>query len=241
MSSITIILIGMGTEGTSIGCIDNLINTTTIPPPAVPELMFFNKSLTAFIEHQVIIPQMRFNCSGIIRSWSGVAVLARKFIENMDIFHAITFTVWRPRTIEGSSLSEYSIVGHSLLRFNSRELNGSILEIDDSTGIVSEEFAFFHFIEKMAKPREQIAFQPGDVVGWNVGPRFRTISPPLSIAYRNATTGELGVDIISTSSSSEETVCSISECTDDVAIQRAVIPYLSFQYGKSIASYICSR
>ncbi len=218
-------------ESAPIQCIDNLLSITATSPPAASEIQFFEMSITNSTTYQVIVPQMQFNCHGTITSWSALAVLDATPSNLEHLAYKMTFTVWRPNRIEGSNLSEYDLVGYNTFKFETRELNNSISHINDPT--VSEEFAFFHLTEKMVEPSEQITFRPGDVVGWNVHPRFQTIEPPLSVVYRSATAGEQGMDIKSTSFISPSLVwCSVSECTDYVIVQDSIIPYLSPQYGK---------
>ena len=80
-------------------------------------------------------------------------------------------------------------------------------------------------------------FQPGDGVGYFIPPFYQTNTPPLSVAFVNASSeadsGSLVVDMYSIASVSQ--LCDMSECGDTVNLHSGVVPHISVQYGKLIS------
>ena len=93
--------------------------------------------------HQVIIPSYRFTCCGNITEW-GVDVHPAGGMH--DGLYNLDLQVWRPSpTVQTTGC--YSLVG--INRFTSVPLPNQVAEVTPL-------------------PREQIEFQPGDVLGFNL-------------------------------------------------------------------------
>ena len=93
--------------------------------------------------HQAIIPSYRFTCYGNITEW-GVDILPAGGMH--DGFYNLDLQVWRPSpTVQTTGC--YSLVG--INRFTSVPLPNQVAEVTPL-------------------PQEQIEFQPGDVLGFNL-------------------------------------------------------------------------
>lgn len=145
--------------------------------------------------------------------------------------HVLNVTVWRP---DGSG--HYDFVGSNRLEFNPNELVGNTIEIDNTSGLITEKIIYFRFAKKEPMPEERIVFQRGDVVGWIVNPAGGNFGR-LSLVFRNATNqNQDTVDIKKiTYNSSICNTCSVSDCASSSATQTSVIPYLSFEYDSKSA------
>ena len=197
--------------------------------PLFEDISYFNFDESILL--QAIMPGLRFDSYGTITSYSGLAVFdaVPSFIQFLN--HRISFTVWRPR---GQGL--YDIVGHNELKFTPAEIRKGMLEIDNSTGSVPEDFAFFNFSDRepetkdvlsLIQPNGPITFQPGDVLGWN------TYDPnadkPLSLVYRESANSPDAVNGFSFQSP-KQAVCSVSECDARANNLSSIIPYLSVKF-----------
>lgn len=179
----------------------------------------------------VIIPEMRFNCHGNITSWSALTIVKKDRDFLLYLTHRLTFTVWRPR--EGNN---YDLVGENMLISEGEELMSAITPIDNSSGLIRSNVGYFLF--EMEEPEEQITFQPGDVVGWNVHGTVGTTSSQLSVVYRKANDQDSQAVNLLTSNTTA-TYCSVLWCDDTRSIA-SVIPYLSIQYGKKpLLNFLC--
>lgn len=205
-------------------CITNNNVNISAKPPTTEMLEYFaaGKQL-----QQVIIPEMRFNCHGKITSWSALTIVNKdpSFLELLS--HQLTFTVWRPR--EGNN---YDLVGQNVVLSEGDELIHGITQINNSSGLIHSDIGYFRF--DMKKPAEQIAFQPGDVVGWNVHRTVGTTHSQLSVVYRRASNlDSQAVDLLSLETDKTITHCSVLQCDDTRRIS-SVLPYFSIQYGKKL-------
>ncbi len=137
----------------------NTLDTSSTPD--TEDLMYLTPQVQ--LQH-VIAPQLRFNCYGYITSWS-----ARTVVDNNPSFltqlsYQITFTLWRPRN-DGSQ-GNYDLVGRNDLTFELSE--DKLTPIDNSSGLVPDRYYYFTFQNKAPLENQNLSFQPGDVVGWNV-------------------------------------------------------------------------
>ena len=214
-------------------CLRNLLDIGNVSPPETSQLRYFepisNKTLERPLR-QVLVPQLKFTCHGVITSYSALTVVRaiQSFLDFLQF--EITFVVWRPR-----ALGIYDLVGYNRLLFSSAKLRNGLLVIDNSTGSVAENDAYFKFTEEQA-PDEPVLFQPGDVLGWVVVRDDLNVKP-LSLVYREATSGDTvdGSDIFTMLTSTQAIApCSISECDAGVSKLQlsSIIPYLSVQYSK---------
>ena len=196
--------------GLSSGCLRSLLDVGNVPPPETSQLRYFEPTSYRDMERplrHVLVPQLKFTCHGVITSYSALTVVQAILY---FLLFAITFVVWRPR-----GLGVYDLVGYSRLLFSGRKLRNGIFEIDNSTGLVAENEAFFEFTKEPALG-EPILFQPGDVLGWVVISnelKFKPLS--LVYNYREATSNNTvdGFDVFTTLTSIQRIApCSVSEC-----------------------------
>ena len=211
-------------------CLNNLPDIDTVSLPQTEQLNYLEFDDTF---KQVIIPQLKFTCSGIITSYSGLAVA--RSVPGLDFLrHQISFTVWRPR---GEGL--YDVVAHDLLQFT-----GSDLTRTNST----ESLVYVQFTNKVPErgdtvltPSGPISFQTGDILGWNSHQQTEGIIRSLNLVYTEAETQESFDALLVSSNTSQLAPCTVSECDDDSTSQLpSIIPYFSVQYGKSVHSLMWS-
>ena len=203
-------------------CLDFNINITKPPPTEMLQYFAAGES-----QQLVIIPEMYFKCHGNITSWSALTVVKQHSFFLEILTHQLTFTVWRPRED-----NKYELVGENLLAYEGDELRSGITQIDNSSGLIPSNIGYFRF--SMKKPAEQITFQPGDVVGWNVHRTIKTIHSQLSVVYRKANSQDTGaVNLLSLETDTKKTYCSVLRCDNTQSIA-SVIPYFSIQYGKKL-------
>lgn len=209
-----------------------LLDIDSVPPPPISELEYFPS--TPFVRdkperpvRQVIIPQLQFNCHGVITSWSALTTTINKKDLLNVIPLQIVFVVWRPR---GRGI--YEQVGHNRLIFVGHDVLQDIFEIDNSTNLFNGT-SYFRFNNKPPEStNDYISFQPGDVLGWYTE-QVSTNTRFLDLVYREVNDGgQQTFDIFSTFSS--QMTCLISECDVNVTRRSSVIPYLSVQYSKSL-------
>ena len=107
--------------------------------------------------------------------------------------------------------------------------------IDNSTGLAPQRYSYFRFVNR--QPIGNLSFQPGDVIGWTIERSLEfltTITVPVSVLYRKATTQDQGsVHILYYSSSNDtrDTVCSIGHCERQTN-ESSVLPYLNIHYSE---------
>lgn len=214
-------------------CLRGLLDIDSVPPPPTSELEYF-PSIPFVTDdkpkrpvRQVIIPQLQFNCHGVITSWSALTTTIN--IEDLlnIIQLQIVFVVWRPR---GRGI--YEQVGHNRLIFTGHDVLQDIFGIDNSTNLFNDT-SYFRFNNRPPGPmNDYISFQPGDVLGWSID-QVSITTRFLDLVYREVNDGgQQTFDIFSTFSS--QMTCSTSECDVNVTRRSSVIPYLSVQYSKSL-------
>ena len=199
------------------------LNVSTETFPLTEDLLFVAPQR---ILQYVIVPDMRFNCYGYVTSWSALTVVdsTANFLSFVDYW--ITFTIWRPNPNKG-----YDLVGTSLVSFENLQVD----PIDNSTGLAPQRYSYFRFVNR--QPIGNLSFQPGDVIGWTIQRSLEfltTITGPVSVVYRKATTQDQGsVDILYYSSSNDtrDTVCSIGHC-ERRTNESSVLPYLNIHYSE---------
>ena len=178
---------------------------------------------------QVIVPQMTFGCTGRITGWSAhtLAFALPAIIEQLT--QIITFQVWRP---SDSTPSSYTLVGSNSLRFSGSELANGITAMNST-----EQTAFFSFSNKTVAQKNEIYFQPGDVLGWYISPQINTIVPPLKPLFRAPhKTDNLVVDMFVNGATLESsTLCSVRESFE---VYSTVVPLVSVRYRKYVCVYI---
>ena len=101
---------------------------------------------------QVILPEMKFNCSGAITGWTGWFTVNSK----VDLGHYAQLQLWRPRGDQN-----YDIVGVNFP------------PITDTPGKV------YYNVTRNMKHKNWIYFQPGDVLGFYVPAYTIRFSTPL--------------------------------------------------------------
>lgn len=199
------------------GAIDSLPDIDNVSLPSTEQLVYSVQ--------QAVLPRLEFDSNGTITSFSALTVLIALDSFLNFIPHSISFTIWRPR---GQGL--YDLVGHSVLKFGPSELRAGLIHIDNSSGLVPDNLAFFKFIDAVPDPllSGPISFQPGDVLGWNPGDQQN--QRPLSLVYMESnTTG--AIDGFSLPPS-DQVPCSVSKCDTRAGALSSIIPYFSVQYGK---------
>ena len=193
-------------------------------PPKRESMQYFNASYR--MQQQIIIPDMRFTCHGVITAWSALTIVLQRNNWVDILKHKITFMVWRPR-----KTNNFDLVGQNEYLFTGAELKNGISEVENSTGF-DADLGYFQF--NRTKSEEQIAFQPGDVVGWKVHAYRYDTDVPLSVLFKRANSQDTAnvVDLLVLErNNSIVTYCSILEC-DVVQTVSSVIPFISVEYGK---------
>lgn len=166
---------------------------------------------------QAIIPGLRFDSYGTITSYSGLTVFHAVPSLIQFLNHYISFSIWRPR---GQGL--YDRIGHHELIFTPGETRAGLLSIDNSTGSVPADLAFFSFSDKEPGMYDRIkpfTVEPGDIIGWGILIK-KSIDKPFSLVYRRSNSSD-AVNGFSFRSPQEIT-CSVPECP-----QFSIIPFLS--------------
>ena len=176
---------------------------------------------------QVIIPEMSFKCHGNITSWSALTVVNQDEQFLMYLTYELTFTVWRPR--EGNI---YDLVGQNEIEYEGTELMNGITQIDNSSGQIQSNIGYYRL--NMKEPKEQITFQPGDVVGWTISRTVQNTNTQFSVVYEQVNAlNTQAVHLILLQSNTRNTYCSVLQC-DSTRNISFVIPYISVQYGKML-------
>ena len=125
----------------------NLLNVSSVPAPDTAQLRYF-PLLNDRMQHY-IVPQYQFTCHGVITSYTALTVVQNNpsFITSLP--HLIDFTVWRP----GSS-GIYILVGTNTLSFEVLKLGGNTVPVDNSTGLLQENLAYFELSDEQPACRE---------------------------------------------------------------------------------------
>ena len=175
---------------------------------------------------KAIIPGLQFDYNGTIMSYSGLTVFKAvpSFIQYLN--HYISFSIWRPR---GQGL--YDRVGHNELIFTPGDVRDGLLPIDNSTGSVPADLAFFRFSDKepeMHDKMQPFTVEPGDVMGWEI-PVKQSIDRPLSLVYRQSHSS--GAVNGFRFRSSRQVTCSVPDCA---GAPFSIVPFLLVKLGKCI-------
>lgn len=215
----------------------NLPDVGNLPLPPVLQLKYFEIDESVAqrtVIQQAIIPQLEFTSSGTITSFSALTVLVAVDSFLRFLPHLISFTIMRPR-----GLGLYDVVGHNVLKFSGSAVRRALIDIDNSSGLVPENFAFFNFTdevpvafmidgEETVVSNGPISFQAGDILGWT---QFgNPLHRPLSLVYVESNTTD-AVNGFSTPPS-EQVLCSVSECDVRTDSLNSIIPYFSVKYSK---------
>lgn len=215
-------------------CLRPLLDINNEAPQSADQLRNFEPKGTQGTARLVLMPEVKFNCSGIITSYSAVTITSKAFD---SLAKAITFSLWRPR---GQGL--YDVVGRNELVFSSF-FEGTLLDLDNSTGQIQANMRYFMFTNK--EPSNYISFQPGDILGWQVEEAFFVRNMQiLNLVYREVNTPEEGVEFVSTFITLPPP-CTVSECdsrpNSTFTRQPQLLPYLSIQYSKCLSVSIADR
>ena len=184
---------------------------------------------TARVGYLVIVPGMRFNCNGTITGWSALA----RFSSNEDainqLFHDITFQLWRPSAGDSSI---YSFVGSKTVVFVAQGIRDNLVIVNGTQ--------YLNFTSSPSSG-EMLTFQPGDVVGWYIHSVAQSIERALTVVYRSSSSTDdpslLPVDmyvklINDTEKAATPPPCEVSLCSDQLTLIPSVIPYVTVEYGK---------
>ena len=214
--------------GTGSQCVSGLGDHTNFPQNRAD----FLKPDSSF-GYQVIIPQFRFNCFGMIRDWSALTVYP---ITKYEPSRVAIFQVWRP-----TGLGRYALVGYESIFAVRDNLTSSSNGSSPRKGVnfyticSADEKYPKNITESKLEGKNPLYFQPGDIVGFYVRNAFTSI--PLIVTHHNSTNEDpkrLIVDMfyIKTLAHYEQhQVCQMSECGKDVNRINSVIPHLFFTYS----------
>ena len=202
----------------------NLLNVSSVPVPDTAQLRYF-PLLNDQMQHY-IVPQYQFTCHGVITSYTALTVVQNtpSFITSLP--HLIDFTIWRP----GSS-GIYKLVGTNTLSFGVLKLGGNTVPVDNSTGLLQENLAYFEFSDE--QPAEKIRFRPGDVLGYSIHQVFGNMKP-MSLVYREGDEDEMGYNAFSVESTGQTLSCAVSECDPMARTLTSIVPYLTVKYSMLI-------
>ena len=175
--------------------------------------------------YQVLIPGMRFNCHGVIRSWSALTVLNEyQSLTPLYLTRRLYFQLWRP-TENGL----YKLIDDDHLMFENPELFGKVHRL----GGPESDIGVFRFTGKRGKGMH---FQPGDVLGYFTPSQLNTNTRPLGVTFRNASMNEANASLVVDmySVSSRRQLCEMSKCGNMVTLHSRVVPNIAVQYGKRL-------
>lgn len=208
-------------------CLRNPVEVDAVSFPTTSQLRYLALRNSGPV-HQVIIPQLQFTCHGIITSYSALTVLLNKPTFLSLLLHQITFGVWRPHP---SELGVYDLVGTNRLIFSPIEI--SVFPIDNSTGLLRDNLAYFNYTDKEPEQSELISFQPGDILGWLAPSTFGNLKP-LFVVYREATSANTlqAFDLFTIPFLATTLPCSLSTCDSQAQQITSITPYLTVKYSK---------
>ena len=145
-----------------------------------------------------------------------------------NLYHDITFQVWRPIQIDSELL--YSFVGSQTIDFIAGGLRENL--------IVMNGTQYINFTSAQPHPDKRLIFQPGDVIGWYIHTFVQSTKVPLTVVYRssnNETTGLQPLNmyttlITDTKRAATEPPCRLSLLTNRTTLIPSVIPYVTVDY-----------
>ena len=180
--------------------------------------------------YQVLLPGLKFNCYGILTSWSALVVY--RYLPDSRALYQVTFQVWRPN---GSG--RYRLVGFDKL------LRSSILPIHATHE--NEELAYY-YLSNATEQREgnqtsentkPLYFKPGDIIGFDILSVFKIANHPMFITYRNQAPGDpdhLVMDLFYNTTDGGDAQCEMNTCSDGMEKIESVVPNIFFTYGMFI-------
>ena len=183
----------------------------------------------ARVGHLVIVPEMKFNCNGTITGWSALAQFSSNEGAINQLFHDITFQLWRP-SAEDSSI--YTFIGSQMVKFVAQDIRDNLVIVNDTQ--------YLNFTSPPSSG-EMLTFQPGDVVGWYIHRVVTSIERPLTVVYRSSSSTDdpslqpvdMYVTLITdTNKAATPPPCEVSLCSDQLSVIPSVIPYVTVEYGK---------
>ena len=178
----------------------------------------------------VIIPAMKFNCCGSVRSWSGLVAVGNSPIhsQTMSLTHVIHFQVWRPTNKEGT----FNLVGSDLIVFDSMDMSDDAFE-QSETELDKNRRNYYNFTRQLGNDgnkTKEIHFQPGDVIGCYIPTNLPATMRSLGFVFRNASrTDEKKVDLF-VFSVPGPLICEASSCDESLNIVSWVVPLVYPQY-----------
>ena len=110
---------------------------------------------------QVVIPDMKFTCSGTITAWTGWFTL----IQHFAIVQFVRMQVWRPSCTEEQELT---LIGFNLISVQHHE-----------------NITFYEEHQEISE-QHRVTFQPGDVIGFQVSISTGNVQPATPLISRDS-------------------------------------------------------
>ena len=132
--------------------------------PEVPEnttQLLTNGDGSIWTGLQVVIPEMKFTCSGTITAWTGWFTLN----QNFAIVQSVRLQVWRPSCTEEQELT---LIGFNLISVQHHE-----------------NITFYEEHQEISE-QHRVTFQPGDVIGFQVLISTGNAQPATPLISRNS-------------------------------------------------------
>ena len=167
---------------------------------------------------QVIAPEIKFNCYGVITEWTALVTLRDVGI---DFFgHQLYLQVWRPSS---ETDGKFELIGSNYFA-----------DVRVGASDVNQDFNLtFHRFTRAISEENQIHFQPNDILGW-YSPPNEGLRPGFGVAVVPRQ-HELRLHINMSSS----VFCELYSCDEDVQQSITSLPLISLQYGESQLCNLC--
>ena len=150
---------------------------------------------------QAVIPDMKFTCSGVITGWTGWFTLN----QNFQVTQSVRLQVWRPSCTEDQEL----------------ELVGTNLVL-----VLHDDNRMFYEVNQNISEAKRIAFQPGDVIGFQVLNPTGTAEPATPLISNSS-----DMTMYHTSFTYQQPT-KLSLCDSEVSTLKGIQPQVSPIVGK---------
>ena len=158
---------------------------------------------------QAVIPEMKFTCSGVITGWTGWFTLNQIF----QVTQSVRLQVWRPSCTEDQELE---LVGNNFV---------SVLHDDNG---------MFYEVNQNISVSRRIAFQPGDVIGFQVLNPTGAAAQPATPLISNSS----DMTMYHTSFTNQQPT-KLSLCDSEVSTLKGIQPQVSPIVGKHLLMKKC--
>ena len=151
---------------------------------------------------QVVIPEMKFTCSGTITAWTGWFTLN----QNFAIVQSVRMQVWRPSCTEEQELT---LIGSNLISVQHHE-----------------NITFYEEHQEISE-QHRVTFQPGDVIGFQVLIPMSSVQPATPLISRNSSSMTMYYKTFT-----QQPPSKLSLCDPKVGMLKGIQPQVSPIFGK---------